>query len=100
MQRHKLKILLVDAPHAGARIEMSGGYKCSPSLNDAPHAGAVSYTHLDVYKRQACAIGDRIPTVLRPEQQSYFALGYYQMGTRIEKDRRARIAAAAEKKAD
>ena len=48
----------------------------------------------------ACAIGDRIPTVLRPEQQSYFALGYYQMGTRIEKDRRARIAAAAEKKAD
>lgn len=48
----------------------------------------------------ACAIGDRIPTVLRPEQQSYFALGYYQMGTRIEKDRRTRIAAAAEKKAD
>lgn len=48
----------------------------------------------------ACAIGDRIPTVLRPEQQSYFALGYFQMGTRIEKDRRARIAAAAEKKAD
>ena len=42
----------------------------------------------------ACAIGNLIPTVLRPEQQSYFALGYYQMCAKIEKDRRARIAAA------
>lgn len=50
--------------------------------------------------RTVCAIGDLIPTVLRPEQQSYFALGYYQMCAKMEKDRRARIAAAAEKKAD
>lgn len=50
--------------------------------------------------RTACAIGDLIPTVLRPEQQSYFALGYYQMCAKMEKDRRARLAAAAEKKAD
>lgn len=45
----------------------------------------------------ACAIGDRIPTVLRPEQQAYFALGYYQMCAKLEQDRRARRAAAAAK---
>ena len=50
--------------------------------------------------RTVCAIGDLIPTVLRPEQQSYFALGYYQMCAKMAKDRRSRIAAAAEKKAD
>ena len=48
----------------------------------------------------ACAIGDNVPTVLSPELQSYFALGYYQMCAKIAKDRRIRAAAAAEKKAD
>ena len=48
----------------------------------------------------ACAIGDNAPTVLSPELQSYFALGYYQMCAKIAKDRRIRAAAAAEKKAD
>lgn len=45
----------------------------------------------------ACAIGDDIPTVLCPEQQAYFALGYYQMCAKLEQDRLARKAAAAEK---
>lgn len=55
--------------------------------------------YAELRDRTACAIGNLIPTVLRPEQQSYFALGYYQMCAKIEKDRRARIA-AAEKKAE
>lgn len=42
----------------------------------------------------ACAIGAEIPTVLLPEQQAYFALGYYQMCAKLEKDRRERKAAA------
>ena len=46
----------------------------------------------------ACAIGETIPTVLLPEQQAYFALGYYQMCAKLEKDRLARKAAAEEKK--
>ena len=46
----------------------------------------------------ACAVGETIPTVLLPEQQAYFALGYYQMCAKLEKDRRARKAAAEEKK--
>ena len=33
----------------------------------------------------ACAIGDDIPTALHPEQQSYFALGYYQMCANLNK---------------
>ncbi len=44
----------------------------------------------------ACAIGPVIPTVLRPEQQAYFALGYYQMCARMEKDRLARKAAESQ----
>ena len=48
----------------------------------------------------ACAIGDDIPTVLCPEQQAYFALGYYQMCARINKDWLAHKAVIAEKKAD
>ena len=32
---------------------------------------------------------------LLPEQQAYFALGYYQMCAKLEKDRRERKAAAA-----
>ena len=48
----------------------------------------------------ACAIGNDIPTVLCPEQQAYFALGYYQMCARINKDWLAHKAVIAEKKAD
>ena len=46
----------------------------------------------------ACAIGGMIPTVLLPEQQAYFVLGYYQMCAKLEKDRLTRKAAAAEQK--
>ena len=46
----------------------------------------------------ACAIGGTIPAVLLPEQQAYFALGYYQMCAKLEKERLARRAAAEEKK--
>ena len=49
----------------------------------------------------ACAIGDTIPAVLLPEQQAYFALGYYQMCAnlnKMEKGRLARKVAAAEQK--
>lgn len=46
----------------------------------------------------ACAIGGTIPAVLLPEQQAYFALGYYQMCAKLEKERLARKAAAEEKK--
>ncbi len=48
----------------------------------------------------ACAIGDDIPTVLHPEQQAYFALGYYQMCARINKDWLVHKAVIAEKKSD
>ena len=47
----------------------------------------------------ACAIGQEIPTVLAPEQQAYFAIGYYQMCAKLEKDRRERKAAEAAKTA-
>ena len=46
----------------------------------------------------ACAIGGTIPAVLLPEKQAYFALGYYQMCAKLEKERLARKAAAEEKK--
>ena len=46
----------------------------------------------------ACAIGGTIPAVLLPEQQAYFALGYYQMCAKLEKERLPRKAAAEEKK--
>lgn len=46
----------------------------------------------------ACAIGGTIPAVLLPAQQAYFALGYYQMCAKLEKERLARKAAAEEKK--
>ena len=52
----------------------------------------------DLRNQVACAIGNDIPAVLLPEQQAYFALGYYQMCAELEKDRLARKAAAAKKK--
>ena len=50
--------------------------------------------------RVACAIGPVIPTVLHPEQQAYFALGYYQMCAQMEKDRLARKTATTAAKAE
>jgi hypothetical protein len=41
------------------------------------------------------AAGDEIPATLTLPEQSYFALGYYQMGAYMEQQRRAK---AAEKK--
>ena len=39
-----------------------------------------------------CAIGDVIPATLTLEEQSYFALGYRQMCTKLQKDKDERIA--------
>ena len=55
--------------------------------------------YADLRDETACAIGPDLPAVLLPEQQAYFALGYYQMCAKLEKDRRERIAAAKAKKA-
>lgn len=41
----------------------------------------------DVRNSVACAVGEDIPAYLSPEQQAYFALGYYQMCAKLEKDR-------------
>lgn len=35
----------------------------------------------------SAALGDRIPATLNLEQQSYFALGYYQMGAKLTQER-------------
>ena len=43
------------------------------------------------------ALGTSIPATLDLEQQSYFALGYYQMGARLHQVRNRKIAAAREK---
>ena len=43
------------------------------------------------------ALGTSIPTTLNLEQQSYFALGYYQMGAKLNQERNKNIAAAREK---
>ena len=43
------------------------------------------------------ALGTSIPAALNLEQQSYFALGYYQMGAKLNQERRRNIAAAREK---
>lgn len=50
--------------------------------------------------RWPAAIGPVIPTVLHPEQQAYFALGYYQMCAQMEKDRLARKTATTAAKAE
>ena len=42
----------------------------------------------DVY----CAIGEEIPITLTLEEQAYFALGYRQMCTKLQKDKNERIA--------
>ena len=43
------------------------------------------------------ALGTSIPATLNLEQQSYFALGYYQMGARLNQERNRNIAAARER---
>ena len=54
---------------------------------------------VDLRDEVASAIGDTVPTVLTPEQQAYFALGYYQMGAKLNRDYLDRKAAAAAKAA-
>lgn len=44
-------------------------------------------------------LGKYIPATLNLEQQSYFALGYYQMGAKINKERKAAVAASKERTA-
>ena len=44
-------------------------------------------------------LGSAIPATLNLEQQSYFALGYYQMGAKLNREKNERIAAAKQKKA-
>ena len=43
------------------------------------------------------ALGTSIPATLNLEQQSYFALGYYQMGAKLNQERTRNVAAAREK---
>ena len=43
------------------------------------------------------ALGRHIPATLNLEQQSYFALGYYQMGAKLNQERNRNVAAAREK---
>ena len=40
-----------------------------------------------------------IPAMLDLEQQSYFALGYYQMGAKLNKERKEAVAASKERTA-
>ena len=52
----------------------------------------------DLLDETACAIGDVIPATLTPERQAYFALGYYQMCAKIEKERIERRNAAKQRR--
>ena len=45
------------------------------------------------------ALGRHIPATLNLEQQSYFALGYYQMGAKLNKERKKAVAASKERTA-
>lgn len=45
------------------------------------------------------ALGTSIPATLNLEQQSYFALGYYQMGAKLNQEKNQNIAAARERAA-
>lgn len=46
----------------------------------------------------ATVLGSSIPATLNLEQQSYFALGYYQMGAKLNQEKEERIAAAKQRK--
>jgi hypothetical protein len=43
-------------------------------------------------------LGDEVPTALPPEEQAYFALGYYQMCAKLNKERADRVAEWKQKK--
>ena len=45
----------------------------------------------DALNAAYCAIGNEIPATLTLEQQAYFALGYRQMCTKLQKDKNERI---------
>lgn len=45
----------------------------------------------EALNRVYCAIGNEIPATLTLEQQAYFALGYRQMCTKLQKDKNERI---------
>lgn len=53
------------------------------------------------YRKKLCevsvALGTHVPATLNLEQQSYFALGYYQMGAMLNREKNERYAAAKEK---
>ena len=44
-------------------------------------------------RQVSVALGTSIPATLNLEQQSYFALGYYQMGAKLNQDKNEHIAA-------
>ena len=46
----------------------------------------------DTLNEVYCAIGEEIPATLTLEEQAYFALGYRQMCTKLQKDKNERIA--------
>ena len=48
-------------------------------------------------QQTSVALGSSIPATLNLEQQSYFALGYYQMGAMLNKEKNEHVAAAKEK---
>lgn len=45
----------------------------------------------EVLNEVYCAIGEKIPATLTLEEQAYFALGYRQMCTKLQKDKNERI---------
>lgn len=60
-------------------------------------AGA-AYRYREQLAQCSVSIGDEVPTTLNLAQQSYFALGYYQMQAKLSKETRERIATNKEKK--
>lgn len=51
-------------------------------------------------QKVSVALGAAIPATLNLEQQSYFALGYYQMGALLNQEKNERVAAAKQKAAE
>ena len=56
--------------------------------------------YLDYLRKLSLAAGDSIPQTLTLRQQSCFALGYYQMGAEMERQKREQIARKKENKED
>lgn len=66
------------------------------------HLEKITNTRLaSEYRKKLCevsvALGTYVPATLDLEQQSYFALGYYQMGAMLNREKNERNAAAGEK---